>query len=70
MDQMLWIGDSTLMLDRMFALSDVIRQVDRVRAQDVREAARRIFRDETLNLALIGPQKSREKDIRGSLHIG
>lgn len=67
MDQMLWVGESTLALDKTFSLQQVIREVNKVKIGEIRETANLIFRKENLNLALIGPLKPQEEQIKKEL---
>ncbi len=67
MDQMLWIGESTLSLDKTFSLQQVIREVNKVKIGEIREVAKLIFRKENLNLSLIGPLKTQEEQIKKEL---
>ncbi|MFA5096498.1 MAG: pitrilysin family protein [Candidatus Omnitrophota bacterium] len=69
LEYMLWIGETTLMLDKAFALEEVIAEVNRVERADIREAARKIFREANLNLSLIGPLKETEAGIRRELYL-
>ncbi len=64
MDQMLWIGESTLSLDKIFSLKQVIQEVDKVKVRDIKEAANLIFNKNGLNLAFIGPLKDSEEQIK------
>ena len=64
LDHMLWIGESTLSLDKTVLLEEVIRKIDAVSAQDIRAVARGIFRRGSARMAVIGPVKGREKKIR------
>ena len=70
MDTMFWIGDSTLSLDKAYTLSDVIKEVGRIKREDLRQVAREIFKLSNLNLALIGPLKDKEGDILKQLESG
>jgi len=70
LDHMLWIGESTLMLDRAMSLDEIISEVNRVERADIRQAARKIFNDNNLNLSLIGPLSGMENKIRQNLAIG
>ncbi len=63
LEHMLWIGESTAALNRTYSLEEVVREVARVRREDVREAGRRIFREANLNIALIGPLRRAENRI-------
>jgi len=69
MDQMLWIGESTLSLNRTFSVKDVIREVGRVKREDLRKLSRLIFRQENINLAVIGPVKDRQRQIQRLLKL-
>ncbi len=69
MDQMLWVGESTLALDKTFSLQQVIREVNKVKIGEIREVANLIFRNENLNLALIGPLASQEEQIKKELTL-
>jgi len=69
LDHMLWIGESTAVLDRTYTLNEIIKEVNRVKREDIREVASLIFKEEKTNLALIGPLKDREKQIRNQLRI-
>ena len=70
MDHMLWIGETTATMNKTYTLKDIIREVNKVNVGDLREVARKVFRDDKLNLALIGPIKSQESDIFSELRVG
>jgi len=70
LDHMLWIGEYIAALDKTYTLDEVIREVKRLKRQDLREAARYIFKAKKINLALIGPLKDKEQDIYHQLRIG
>jgi len=67
MDQMLWIGESTLSLDKTFSFKQIIGNVNKVKVGDIQEAANMILRKEHLNLAFIGPLKLIEEQIKKEL---
>jgi predicted Zn-dependent peptidase len=67
MEHMLWIGETTATLDRTYSLDEIIKEVDSVTRRDVREVAGRLFRNDNLNLSLIGPLKGAEDKIRKQL---
>jgi len=69
LDHMFWIGESTVSLDKTYSLGEIIKEVKRVKREDIREVARYIFKEENLNLALIGPLKNSEEKIRKRLLI-
>jgi predicted Zn-dependent peptidase len=70
LDHMLWIGETTATLDKTYSLSDIIREVSRINRDDLRSVAKHIFKEENLNLALIGPLKENPKEILSQLQIG
>ncbi len=70
LDHMLWIGESTASLDRTYSPEEVIAEINKVGPQDIRQAARKIFRQQNLNLAAIGPLKDREEEIYKQLKLG
>jgi predicted Zn-dependent peptidase len=69
MDQMLWIGESTLSLNRTFSVKDVIKEIRRVKRDDLRFVSRLIFKQENINLSAIGPVKNKEKQIQSLLKL-
>lgn len=69
LDYMLWMGESVTALDKLHTLQEVMKDVGRVTRQDIREVARRIFKEENLNVALIGPLKEKESQLQGLLRV-
>ncbi|MDD2752041.1 MAG: pitrilysin family protein [Candidatus Omnitrophica bacterium] len=69
MDNMLWIGETTATLDRTFTIAEIISEVKKVKREDIREAARQIFRENKINLALIGPFAGSERELRDSFKL-
>ncbi len=69
LDQMLWAGEATATLDRVFSFKDIAKKINSTKREDIREAARNIFKEENLNLALIGPLKEREEAIYAELRL-
>lgn len=67
MDQMLWIGESTLTLDKTLTVKQVVEQVRKVSAADVKKVAGMLFSKEKANLALIGPLAGKEEVFRSIL---
>jgi len=69
MDHMLWIGESTAALDKTYSLQDIIKEVNKVKRQDIQGAAEYLFQNRRLNLAIIGPLKDNEQKIYNQLKI-
>jgi predicted Zn-dependent peptidase len=55
MNQMLWVGESLLSLDRVRTQEEVRRRVLKVTRQDLKRVAAELFKPGRLNLALVGP---------------
>lgn len=69
LDHMLWIGEYTVALDKTYTLNDIIKEVNKVTREDIRQVAKEIFLEKKLNLALIGPLKDKEQDIYNELML-
>jgi predicted Zn-dependent peptidase len=69
LDHMLWIGETTAALDKTYSLEEIIKEVNRIKREDVLEVAKYVFKEAKLNLALIGPIKDKEQDIYNRLSI-
>lgn len=69
LDHMLWIGESTAALDKTYTLNEIIASVNRLKRQDLKQVAMSIFKEEGLNLALIGPFKDNTENIYSQLRI-
>ena len=70
LDHMLWIGESTVTLDKTYTLDEVIKEVNKLKREDIQEAAKYIFKEKKINLAIIGPLKGQEQDITKQLCMG
>lgn len=69
LDHMLWIGETTASLDKTYSLKEVVKEVNQVKCQDIRQAARQIFQKQNLNLSLIGPLKDNQDKISSILSL-
>ncbi|MBN1912895.1 MAG: insulinase family protein [Candidatus Omnitrophica bacterium] len=69
LDHMLWIGESTVALNKTYSLAEIVKEINKVTREDIRNAAKAIFKRSSLNLALIGPGKEGEKTIANRLHL-
>ncbi|MFH0790924.1 MAG: pitrilysin family protein [Candidatus Omnitrophota bacterium] len=67
MDNMLWIGESTVTLDKTYSLKEIIEEVNSVERGDIKNMARYIFQQNNINLAVIGPVNDKEEIIRNQL---
>lgn len=63
LEHMLWIGEPTIALDKIYTLDEVIDEVDKITSEYLRHLAQRIFRYKDRNLAVIGPLKDKEEEL-------
>jgi predicted Zn-dependent peptidase len=68
LDHLLWAGEKLVCTNELPDKEDIRRKIEAVTLEEVREMARKVFRTESLNLALIGPvnekmQKEIQKDL-------
>jgi predicted Zn-dependent peptidase len=69
MEHMLWIGEATATLDRAYSLKEVIAEVEGVTRADLREVSGKVFKNDGLNLSLIGPLQGLEDKIRKQMSL-
>jgi predicted Zn-dependent peptidase len=50
-----WLGRQAVLKEKLMSADEFFARIEAVKAEDLRRAARDIFRNEKLNLALIGP---------------
>lgn len=69
LDHMLWIGETTAALDKTYSLQDIIKEVNKVKREDVREVARSVVKEDKINLSLIGPLEDKETEVARILRV-
>ena len=69
LEYMLWIGEYTATLDKTYSIEDIIKQVNKVEIEDLRDVAKQVFKENKLNLALIGPLKDSQAGILAQLEL-
>lgn len=69
MDYMLWLGETSAALDKEYTLNELMKEVNKVKKEDLRLAARKIIDDKNMSLALIGPLKDKEDQIYKLLKV-
>ena len=65
---MLWLGGQQITEGRIKSFKEVKSKINRVNREDIKRIATALFREENLNLALIGPLKN-EEEISSILKI-
>lgn len=61
LDYMLWLGENFISTKKLYDPQQILKNVESVRAQDIKRLANDIFKDKDLSLAVIGPLEDREK---------
>lgn len=69
LNNMLWIGESTSALDRVDSLEKIKQEINAVSIAEINQAARDVFLENRLNLAIIGPLKDSDNRIFNQLKI-
>lgn len=65
-----WIGRQETLEDRVLSLDEVLEEVDAVTTGGVQQVAQRLFLQEKLNLAVVGPyEHKQEEDFRSLLTL-
>jgi predicted Zn-dependent peptidase len=59
---MFWLGESLVTLNRIEDEKDILRKIDAVSPQDIKNLASQIFKTNNLNLSMIGPLNKGEKE--------
>lgn len=68
MSMMLWQGEKAIAGEKEFDVKKIIEKIDSINEDDIRRVAKDIFRNESMNLAVIGPVKD-EKGIKDALRL-
>ncbi|MFH0763797.1 MAG: pitrilysin family protein [Candidatus Omnitrophota bacterium] len=68
MSHMLWLGEKVISGEKDFSVKNILERIEKVTADDLMRVSGRMFRDESLNLSVIGPVKD-DKAVREELRI-
>jgi len=61
MEEMFYMGEQTISLDKVRTHAEIIRELEKVDVDDIKRLAGKIFSDEKINLAVIGPVSDKDK---------
>ena len=53
-----WLGGQEALLDHIYTLPEIFARIDAVTPVDLMQLATRLFTDDWLRLAIVGPHKS------------
>ncbi|MFH1856562.1 MAG: pitrilysin family protein [Candidatus Omnitrophota bacterium] len=69
-ERMIWLGESLITLDKIESEQDIMKKLDAITTADIKEAGKRLFSADGINLSIVGPvKKEEEKKIEKSLKI-
>jgi predicted Zn-dependent peptidase len=68
MSLMLWLGEKIVSGEKEFDIKNIIKRIESITEDDLMRVASDIFKNENMNLAVIGPVKD-EKGLKGALHL-
>ncbi len=68
MSHMLWLGEKVLAGEKDLTARPILEKIEAVSADDIMRVSKGLFKDNNLNLAIIGPSED-EKQIKGALHF-
>lgn len=68
MSHMLWLGEKIVSGEKDFSVKSILKNIEKIKPQDLIRVSREILREDKMNLAVIGPVKD-EKDVREALRI-
>jgi predicted Zn-dependent peptidase len=67
LEHMLWMGDSLLIMDKVYTVKSIIDNVKKVTRKEIQEVARAIFNPGNLNVAIVGPLQGKEDGLTAIL---
>jgi predicted Zn-dependent peptidase len=70
MEYMLWMGESVACLDKVYTLKQIIKEVNKVKIEEIQAVAKMIFSNQKINLSLIGPLDKSHENIYAKLNLG
>lgn len=68
MSRMLWLGEKVISGEKDFSVKNILGAIEKVTADDLIRISENMFKDEFMNLSIIGPVKD-DKTIGEGLHI-
>lgn len=70
LDHMVWLGESTMALDRVSTFNQILDQIKKINLDDILRISHTIFKNQNMNLAVVGPgiEKSK-KEIQKIFHL-
>lgn len=70
LDHMIWIGESTMALDKTYTYSQILDQIKKINLDDILRISDKIFKNQNMNLAVVGPGiEKTQKEIKGLFHL-
>ncbi|MBM3248742.1 MAG: insulinase family protein [Candidatus Omnitrophica bacterium] len=61
LDHMIWLGESTMALNRTYAYDQILDQIKKINLDDILRISNIIFKNQNMNLAVVGPGIEKSK---------
>jgi len=61
MEHMLWLGENVTALNKVYTPEEILKELDKTKIEDIQRVANDLFKNEHLNLALIGPISDKDR---------
>ncbi|HOX53861.1 MAG TPA: pitrilysin family protein [Candidatus Omnitrophota bacterium] len=61
LDHMIWIGESTMALDKTYTYGQILDQIKKINLDDILRISDKIFKNQNINLAVVGQGVDRSK---------
>lgn len=61
MEHMFWLGENVTTLNKIYTQEEILKELNRTKIEDVQRIANAVFRNDRLNLAIIGPISDKDK---------
>ncbi len=68
MSHMLWLGEKIISKEKELDVNKIVERINSINKEDIMRVAEAIFKNESMNLAVIGPVKD-ESALKGALHL-
>jgi predicted Zn-dependent peptidase len=68
MSHMLWLGEKIIAGEKDFSIKKLLERIEAVEPEDLMRVANNMFKDDAMNLAIIGPIKE-DKTLKEVMHF-
>ena len=61
LEHMFWVGEGTVTLNKTRTLKEILNEVKKVNIADIRRVANNVFKENNINLAVVGPLNDKQE---------